>query len=96
MPTIYISEKNKKQLRKIIDSSRTSPIIGSPKRFNSFNDVITFFLKVSGKVDFEILDHFANQPQIQFDMAVEDYDNPKRRKQLLEKKFKEAEEEGKE
>ena len=91
MPSIYVSEKVKENLKKFIEKSRESPFFGSPKKLKNFNRAIEFLLIIALKYPLKTLERWANQTLISGEMPVEVYDNPEARAEYINKRLEEKE-----
>lgn len=101
MPNIYLSNKTKRQLTDFIRSSRISPVFGSPNRFKSPNEAISFLLEIGLKYPLEALDKIRRQPFVEFKMTMtdeefEEFERKGEFKKLVEEKMRKAEEGDKE
>lgn len=92
MPTVFLREETKRRLYEFIRKSRISPAFGSPNRFKTPNEAIEFLLKIGLKFSVESLESVAKQPSVMGKMSVSDLDEPKRKKEVVEKRFEEEEE----
>jgi len=72
MPNIYVSKKVKEDLSKFINSSRVSPIFGSPNKYPSPNKAIEFLLQIGLKFPLSSLENIVHQPVIEFKMEMND------------------------
>ena len=89
-PSIYVSKEVLEDLKKFIESSRLSPVFGSPKRFKSPNQAIEFLLKIGIKYPLDALDILA-KPLAEGVMTEEEYDNPELKKKIVNKSVRLAE-----
>jgi len=73
-PSIYLPKSVHERLKRFIDKSRISPNFGSPKRFKSPSEAISFFLKIGEKYSIETLEEVAKQVFYTGEITEETYD----------------------
>ncbi len=93
MPNIYVSKKVKDDLCKFINSSRVSPIFGSPNKYPSPNKAIEFLLEIGLKFPLSSLEKIACQPFVEFKMEMsdeefEEFEKSGEIKKIIEEKLK--------
>jgi hypothetical protein len=97
MPNIYLSKETKEKLEKFIRKSRISPVFGSPNKFKSPNEAISFLLEIGLKFPLSSLEKIAKQPFVEFKMKMsdeefEEFEKSGKIREIVEEKLREAEE----